>query len=297
MLGSIIAGIVVLAGFVVYEMRSRHPSLDTALFRNADFNVSLAAVSLAFFAMMGATFFLAFYLQFLRGFSPLEAGLCILPVAVGQLVSAPRSAGLVSRFGARAVMTCGLAVVTLAFVLLLFVGVDTPLWMLLVTYLLIGLGMGSVVAPATTRMLATLPRQRAGAGSAVQNTMRQVGGALGVAILGSVLSTVYGNRLLSALGVLPPSVRRAAADSVGTTYDVVDRLVSQQTLSAEQGAALIDAANGAFVDAMHVVTLLVVAVLAIAAAVVFFFLPRHEDAAAADQMTDAEHPATEAAAA
>jgi MFS transporter, DHA2 family, multidrug resistance protein len=277
-------------------MRSRHPSLDTALFRNADFNVSLAAVSLTFFAMMGATFFLAFYLQFLRGFSPLEAGLCIIPVAVGQLVSAPRSAALVSRFGARAVMTSGLTVVTLAFVLLLFVGVDTPLWMLLVTYLLIGLGMGSVVAPATTRMLATLPSQRAGAGSAVQNTMRQVGGALGVAILGSVLSTVYGSHVLSALDVLPPSARRAAADSVGTTYGVVDRLVSQQALSAEQGVALIDAANGAFVDAMHVVTILVVGVLATAAAVVFFFLPRHGDALPRSE-TGAERTAKQAAAA
>jgi MFS transporter, DHA2 family, multidrug resistance protein len=276
-LGWIVAGVVVLAGFVLYEMRNRHPSLDTALFRNADFNVSLASVSLTFFAMMGATFFLAFYLQFLRGFSPLEAGLCILPVAAGQLVSAPRSAALVSRFGARTVMTAGLLLVTVAFALLLLADVDTPLWTLLVTYLLIGLGMGSVIAPATTRMLATLPPQRAGAGSAVQTTMRQVGGALGVAILGSVLATVYGSQVLSALGVLPASAARAASGSVGTTYEVVDELVSQQALSAEQGRALIDAANTAFVDAMHVVTLIVVVILAVAAAVVFFFLPRHGD--------------------
>jgi MFS transporter, DHA2 family, multidrug resistance protein len=295
-LGWIVSGVAVLAGFVLYEIRSRHPSLDTALFRNADFNVPLAAVSLTFFAMMGSTFFLAFYLQFIRGFSPFEAGLCILPVAVGQLISAPRSASLVGRFGTRAVMTSGLILVVIAFGLLLLVDVDTPLWMLLLTYLLIGLGMGAAIAPATTRMLATLPPQRAGSGSAVQNTMRQVGGALGVAILGSVLSTVYGNQVLSALGVLPASVASTASDSVGSTYGVVDQLVSQEALSASQGSALIDAANGAFVDAMHVVTLIVVIVLAVAASVVFFFLPRRGDVGPA-RTADVPDAATQGASA
>jgi MFS transporter, DHA2 family, multidrug resistance protein len=286
-LGWIGAGLVILAGFVGYEVRSRHPSLDTALFRNADFNVSLSAVSLSFFALQGATFFLAFYLQFLRGYSPLEAGLCILPVAVGQVAAAPRSAALVSRFGARAVMTGGLTLVSVAFVLMMFVGVDTPLWMLLVTYLMIGLGMGATIAPATTRMLATLPPQRAGSGSAVQNTVRQVGGALGVAILGSVLSTVYGNQVLSALGVLPAPAVTAASDSVGSTYEAV----GESSLPPAQAGALIDAANAAFVDAMHVVTLIVIAVLTVAAAVVFFFLPRHGDLAEARNKTAAEDAA------
>jgi MFS transporter, DHA2 family, multidrug resistance protein len=290
-LGWIIAGLVILVGFVLYEMRSRHPSLDTALFRNADFNVSLAAVSLSFFALQGATFFLAFYLQILRGYSPLEAGLCILPVAVGQLVAAPCSAWLVSRFGARALMASGLSLVAAAFVLLLMVDVDTPLWMLLATYLLIGLGMGSTIAPATTRMLATLPPQRAGSGSAVQNTVRQVCGALGVAILGSVLSTVYGSQLLPALSGLRTSAATAASDSVGAAYE----LVTQETLPTDQGRALIDAANDAFVDAMHVVTLIVVVVLALAAAVVFFFLPRHGDVVREPGETAAEDAAKTAA--
>jgi Na+/melibiose symporter-like transporter len=288
-LGWIAAGIAVLVGFVFYEKRSKHPSLDLALFRNADFNVSLSAVSLAFFALMGSTFFLAFFLQFLRGFSPLQAGLCILPVAVGQVISAPRSAALVGRFGTRTVMTCGLSLVALAFALLLFVDVDTPLWMLLGTYFLIGLGMGAAIAPATTRMLATLPPQRAGSGSAVQNTVRQVGGALGVAILGSLLSTVYGNQILSALTGLPGPAASVASDSVGATYEVQSRLVEQGALTAEQGRALIVAANDAFVDAMHVVSAVVVVILVIAAGIVFLFLPRHGDVGRApDKRTPAE---------
>ena len=124
-LGWIVAGIVVLAVFVVYEIRSRHPSLDTALFRNADFSVALTAVSLTFFALMGSTFFLVFYLQVVRGLSPLQAGLCSIPVAVGQLLSAPFSATLVARFGARTVMTSGLTLVVMAFALLLFIEVET----------------------------------------------------------------------------------------------------------------------------------------------------------------------------
>jgi MFS transporter, DHA2 family, multidrug resistance protein len=277
-LGWIVAGIVVLAVFVVYEIRSRHPSLDIALFRNADFSVALTAVSLTFFALMGSTFFLVFYLQVVRGLSPLEAGLCSIPVAVGQLLSAPFSATLVARFGARTVMTSGLTLVVMAFALLLFIEVETPLWIFLVTYALIGLGMGATVAPATTRILAALPPHRAGAGSAVQNTMRQVGGALGVAILGSVLSTVYGNQVLAAVGVLPASTASAASDSVGSTYEIAAQLVREGVLTEAQGGALTDAANAAFIDAMNVVTIIVIAVLVTAAAVVFFLLPRHADA-------------------
>ncbi len=104
----IIAGILMIALFLWMEARSDHPSFDVSLFRNRGYAVSLTAVSLAFFALSGITFTLPFYLQILRGYTTLAAGLCFLPFAVGQLIAAPRSAAMVKRFGYRTVMTVGL---------------------------------------------------------------------------------------------------------------------------------------------------------------------------------------------
>ena len=178
-LGPIVAGIAVIALFLYLEYRSDHPSFDVSLFRNRGYAISIAAVSLSFFALTGITFTLPFYLQILRGFDTLTAGLCFIPFAVGQLLSAPRSATTVARFGYRAVMTSGLVLVAFALTALVFVQIDTPLWLLLGGFFLFGLGIGLVIAPASTVMQNVLPLARAGAGSAVQNTVRQVGGALG----------------------------------------------------------------------------------------------------------------------
>ena len=107
----ILAGVAILTGFVIYEARSDHKSFDVSLFKNRGFSVSIAAVSLAFFALSGVTFSLPFYLQTLRGYSTLTAGLFFVPFAIGQLLAAPRSAAMVVRFGYRAVMTTGLVIV------------------------------------------------------------------------------------------------------------------------------------------------------------------------------------------
>ena len=112
-----------------------------------------------------------------------------MPFAVGQLIAAPRSASTVQRFGYRAVMTVGLCLVALSLIGMLTLRMGTPLWVLLLIFFVFGLGMGNVIAPASTVMQNVLPLARAGAGSAVQNTVRQVGGALGVAIIGTVLAT------------------------------------------------------------------------------------------------------------
>ena len=166
-LGPIVAGIAVIALFLYLEYRSDHPSFDVSLFRNRGYAISIAAVSLSFFALTGITFTLPFYLQILRGFDTLTAGLCFIPFAVGQLLSAPRSATTVARFGYRAVMTSGLVIVAFALTALVFVQIDTPLWLLLGGFFLFGLGIGLVIAPASTVMQNVLPLARAGAGSAV----------------------------------------------------------------------------------------------------------------------------------
>lgn len=270
----IAVGIIVIGLFLWWEARSDHGSFDVTLFRNRGYAVSLTAVTLAFFALSGITFTLPFYLQVLRGFDTLTAGLCFLPFAIGQLLAAPRSAAMVLRFGYRIVMTGGLIIVGLSLLMLIFIQVDSPLWILLVGFFFFGFGMGNVIAPASTVMQNVLPLARAGAGSAVQNTVRQVGGALGVAIIGTVLATQYATRATPALDPLglPPEAVEAATESVIATDQVLNSLVGSapQTVVDAVRAATFDA----FLQASHVTYIVSFIVVAVAAVVVGFGLPR-----------------------
>src|SRR5207247_9033076 len=125
-LGPIVAGLAALAVFPWYERRLRYPSLDVNLFRNPRLSSAIGAPSLVFFGMLGALFFLSFYLQSVRGYTPLQAGLPSLPFAAGQILMAPRSAGLVRRFGTKAVVASGLLVVTVALAGYQLLGIATP---------------------------------------------------------------------------------------------------------------------------------------------------------------------------
>ena len=266
-------GVLALVGFVVYEARSDHKSFDVSLFTNRGYAVSLVAVSLAFFALSGVTFSLPFYLQTLRGFSTLEAGLFFLPFALGQLLAAPRSAAMVARFGYRVVMTTGLLLVTLALFLLTRLEMTTAPWAIVIMFFLFGFGMGNVIAPASTVMQNVLPLPRVGAGSAVQNTVRQVFGAFGVAVIGTILATRYASAAASALAPLPAAARSTASQSVQLTQLVLQR-------AKEQGApaAAIEkvraGAFDAFLSASHVTTWISTVVILVAAGVVGFVLPR-----------------------
>ncbi len=249
-LGTFLGGIVVLGAFVAVERRSAHPSLDITLFRNPAFSAASVAVTAAFFALFGATFYLTFYLQFARDYSPLQAGIRLLPVAFALAFFAPRSATMVRRFGAKAVCTAGLLLVTVAFLMYQLIDTTTSIWVLEGLLFVQGVGMANTMAPATESIMSTLPRERAGAGSAVNNTVRQVGGALGVAIIGSILSATYRAGITPELAKLPipTAVRDTAAESLGATKAII----------AQAGGRLdgvLPQAHDAFIHAMHVASL------------------------------------------
>ena len=189
--GSLLAAGALLVAFILVERRVAYPALDIRLFRNPHFSAAVGSVGLVFFAAMGAMFFLAFYLQLVRGYSPLQSGLLMTPFAAAQLVFAPRSAAMVRRYGPKAVCSVGLGLVIVGLGGLVFLGAGTPIWVAGALFFVQGVGMANVMPPATESIMSSLPREKAGVGSAVGNTVRQVGGALGVAILGSVLSSVY----------------------------------------------------------------------------------------------------------
>ncbi|MFM9135677.1 MAG: MFS transporter [bacterium] len=276
-LGPMAAGIAVIALFLWLESRSDHKSFDVSLFRNRGYAVSLTAVTLAFFALSGITFTLPFYFQILRDYSTLQAGLCFLPFAIGQILSAPRSAKFVVRFGYRAVMTTGLVFVAISMASLVLVTLSTPLWIILVAFFFFGFGMGCVIAPASTVMQNVLPLERAGAGSAVQNTVRQVGGALGVAIIGTVLATQYATRVAPSLTSLPPQVpeeaRTAASESIVAT-DAVLSTMQANGAPADLVSTIRQGAFDAFITASHVTYLISVTLVIVAALVVGFLLPK-----------------------
>ncbi len=272
--GPIVVGLAILVGFVVYESRSDHKSFDVSLFRNRGYAISLSAVSLAFFAMMGITFSLPFYFQVLRGYSTLIAGLAFLPFALGQLLAAPRSAKMVERFGYRKVMTTGLVVVFLALAGLTRLQVETNLTVTLIGFFFFGLGMGSVIAPATSVMQNVLPLARAGAGSAVQNTVRQVAGALGVAVIGTVLGTKYAGNVAAVFAPLPAQFpRESAEESVVATNAILTELEQGGQIQVAVAETARQGAFDAFLDAAHVTMSISAAVVAVAALLVGFGLP------------------------
>ncbi|MFV2114999.1 MFS transporter [Micromonospora sp. LOL_025] len=263
---AILGGLAVLAWFVAYERRSDHPSLDVRLFRVPRFAAPVAIVGLIFFAAMGVMFFSSFYLQLVRGFSPLETGLLYLPFAVAQLIFAPSSAAMVRRYGGRAVATVGLALTVVALGAFAFVDAATPIWVVLVVFFLQGTGMANIMPPATESIMSALPREKAGVGSAVSNTVRQVAGALGVAVLGSVLSAVYRADVDPALRDLPAGAREAAGESISGAYAAAGQL-------GPAAPQLIAVADDAFLAAMHWAAGLAAAIAALGIVVVLRWMP------------------------
>lgn len=261
-----IGGLVVLAGFVWHEKRSSHPAIDISYFGKPAFSAAVAAVALIFFALMGVTFFSAFYLQSVRGYSALQSGLLVLPLAVAQMVFAPRARLVVDRFGARAVCAVGMLLVAGGLAAFALFDAETPVWVMCVVFFVQGVGMAHVMPPVTVAVMQALPRERAGSGSAINNTFRQVGGALGVAVLGSVLSTVYRGDIEKHLDGVPASARGVAGESIEATLGVAAKL-------GPAGKPLVAAANDAFIGAMHVTAAGSAAVALIGAVVVGLFLP------------------------
>jgi len=267
------ASVVVLAGFVAWERRVAFPSLDVRLFKNKTFAASTGMIGLVFFAAMGAMFFGAFYLQLVRGYGPLASGALFVPFAVAQMVFAPRSAAMVKRFGPKAVSTVGLLLVAVGLTSWLFIGATTPIWIVGAAFFMMGVGMANVMPSATESIMASLPREKAGVGSAVSNTIRQLGGALGVAALGAILSSVYRDHLGNATDGLPAGAANAAHESISGAYAVAEK-------AGAAGPALIQSANDSFLTAMHYASIGSVIVALLGAVVALLWLPGKRPATA-----------------
>jgi len=279
----VVAGVAIVAWWLISEAHSDHASFDVSLFKNRGYAVSLSAVSLTFFAMSGVLFTFPFYLQTVRGYSTLQAGLCFLPFAVGQILAAPRSAKMVARFGNRRVIGTGLILVSLSLLGLTQLAADTSLAFVLVLFFIFGLGMGNVIAPAATVMQNVLPLDRVGAGSAVQNTVRQVFGAFGVAVIGTLLDNAYSSKVADQLVALPATLPKQATEALGESVASVPA-VTEALHAAGAPVAFVDqlreAVFGSFIDASNAVTWICLGVVVTAAILVLSMLPHVPDRAA-----------------
>jgi EmrB/QacA subfamily drug resistance transporter len=262
-------GMVVLAAFVIWELRCDHPMLDVRFFENRRFSAANAAITMVFFAMFGSMFLITQYLQTVLGFSALEAGARLLPMAAVMLVVAPLSPRLVERIGTKLVVGCGLLLAATGLALASGVPVAHGYPHLLLSMGVLSMGMGLVMAPATESIMGSLPRAKAGVGSAMNDTTRQVGGALGVAVIGSVLATSYRPGVASRLAKLhaPQEVVATAKDSVGGA------VIAAARLPGELGTAVAHAARVEFVHAFSGALHVGAVVILVAAGIAFAFLP------------------------
>ena len=232
-LGAFAIGLALLGTFLWWEGRTDHPMLDTRFFRNPRFSAASGAITLTFMALMGVIFGLTQYLQSVLDFSPLRAGAVLLPMSAVMMVMAPTSARIVERVGR-------------------------------------GLGMSNVMAPATESIMGSLPRAKAGVGSAVNDTTRQVGGALGVALLGNLLSTRY-----------QTDVDAGLSGTQNVSSDLLDRVGANvqagvsvgRGTPAPLGERIVDVAHDAFLSGYHLAVLVAAGITLLAAVGVFLWLP------------------------
>jgi EmrB/QacA subfamily drug resistance transporter len=271
--GGLVASLVLLATFVGWERRSSHPMLDVRVFANPRFTAGSLSVTFAFFALFGFIFMVTQYFQFVRGYGTLSAGVHTVPFALFTGVAAPLAARLALRVGTKAVVTAGLVSMALGFALSAVMAVDAPYWMVVVEMAFMGAGLGLVSAPATEAIMGSLPPDKAGVGSAVNDTTRQLGGTLGVAIVGSLFSSVYGAKLIELLGgsPLPPAALDAATQSVGAATAVAHQ--TGVVAGPDAGRLVTDAVNTAFMDGFHAGCWIAAGVVAVGALVALVYLP------------------------
>ncbi len=244
--GFAVAGLLLVA-FVVWELRVDSPMLPVAIFRNLRFSAASIAITSAFFALFGFIFLITQYFQLTRGYSPLEAGLRTLPVATSIAVAAVFSPKVVHAVGTTKVVRTGLGLMAIAFVWIgVRVDVDTAYLEIVGQMIFLGIGLGATTAPATESIMGALPPDKAGIGSAINDTTRELGGTLGVAIIGSVFSSLYVGALNDAGGVfaqLPPEAQAATKESVAAAGIIARDL-------GPNAAAFVDQVNDAFLSGL-----------------------------------------------
>jgi EmrB/QacA subfamily drug resistance transporter len=270
--GSLVAAAVLLAAFLRWQHRTDHPMMPLHFFRIPAFSAGNAVAFAMSLGMFSTFFFMSLYMQVIRGYTPFQAGVRFLPMTLMIVVTAPNAGRIAQRIGSRAPMTIGLTLTGAGLLALSFGSVATPYWVLGLLFLVMGIGMGATMAPMTAAVMNAVGPQRAGLGSAMTNTSREVGGVFGIALLGTILTSILKGSLTGGLGGLGLAPAQSEAIAAAGGHGRLDPALLQG-LSADQVAGVQGAFSSSFLDGFQVVLIVAGSVLLAAAAIAFRWIP------------------------
>jgi EmrB/QacA subfamily drug resistance transporter len=262
----IIGGLALAAAFGVVELKRRHPLLDVRLFANPNFATGSAGVATLFFANFGFFYVVMQYIQLVMGYSPIKTALALSPLTLPILTLSALAAWYVPRLGLRLVLSVGLLLVSAGLIALRVLEVNAPYWHLAWPLLILSSGIGFCTAPTTSAIMGAAPDEKQGVASAVNDTTRELGAALGIALAGSILAAQYANVLRPALTAFPAPVRGPASSSLAQALEVSKHL-------GPQGAPLAELGKSAFLAAMESSMLVLAVLVAVAAVAIGLWSP------------------------
>ena len=258
---------VLIVAFLSWELRNTAPMLNLRYFLDPRFGVAAGVITLVFFGMFGFFFLLTQYFQLVLGYGTLEAGVKQLPFAAVMMVVAPNSPKFAARFGANIAVAVGLIGVSSGMFLFTIAHTNTPYIQIVLVVMVMAAGMAMCIPTMTGSIMSAVPLGKAGVGSAMNDTTRELGGALGVAVLGSLVASRYDARLSPALDLLPASLHAQAGESLaGALHTAAD-------VGGPTGTQVASIAREAFVSGMHLAAIIAGCVALLAAAIVYRKLP------------------------
>ena len=269
-----------LATFVWWELRHPHPMLDVRKFRLRPFSGSMIAVLFFFFGTFGAIYYSTQFLQFVLGYGALETGLRLLPLAGAVFAGAAVTERLTPKLGVKPMVTTGMAIGTVGVLLLTQVDKGSGYLDFLAPMMLLGFAIGLSVAPATDTIMGTFPEAELGVGGGANDTALELGGSLGIAVLGSLLGTAYRNELGDLVGDrLPAAALDTAQDSVGGGLAVAEQVAKDPSGGPQQAQAVVDAVHESFAHGVAQTSLIGGIIMAAGTMIVFAVLPGRRRAA------------------
>ena len=268
-LWGLIGGGVALVLFILGERQSKHPMLDMKLFRNRGFSVSALTLTLVFLAMGGVMFSMSQLMQLILGYSALESSLRMIPLMLPMMFISPMVPNIVKKLGAHNTVGLGLVLASTGFFLMSHWTGGMTYWTLFGTMLILMLGLSLAMTPGTNILMASVPRNRSGMGSAMNDTTRELGSALGVAVLGAILSSTYESKITTVASQFPHPIQQALESSLAVALQVTDKL-------GPVAASVAQAAKEAFMAGIAHSAQIASGIIFAAALIAFIGLPRHK---------------------
>lgn len=268
-LGGIAGGLILAGAFAVIELRARYPLLDVRLFLDRRFSTGAAAITVLFMVMFGFFYLAMQFMQLVMGYSPLGTALALSPLAVPMLILSPLSSWYLPKLGLRVVVVAGLGLLSVGLLSLCLVRIDSSYWAVAWPLLVVSTGVGIFTAPTTSAIMTSVPDAKQGVASAVNDTTREVGSALGIALTGSLLAAGYTKHIGPAMAGFPVPVQDAARGSLAGAVAAAPHL-------GPVGGQLLNVARVAFLHAMQTSLVVLASITAVAGVLIAFWAPGRE---------------------